>query len=500
MERASNIDGVNEAFKKCASQLIRLSTKYKLDVNVLPRTRLSRSVISAPMVVKQVNPTPPAPSTASTFVVKEVKSKSGLKCTPVSKHLLFSPSVSSTPSAAVKAEDGDATSVAPPPPAVSTSLIPEIAITASRAVEVDVAELGMLALPPNTAASTSPLLSGISTVSRAFRSVGGSRRIKRVTLGVVKPASSPLQAHRVDLPAPAESFIAQFSSSSPQARAPSPVPAPSIPTHMSLLPVTGHTIIRKVVRAGMPVKANKPSAPPSRWDNDPSMPTTVLVGLRKVTAGVKGKGKAPSIPVSSISRSDINNRASALYSINIPLMAWIADKGFKSVIPDFDLFRSVSPDFKDVRQLMPLIVSNNSRVLKPSVGSDLERVFDDRDVKRTTSELFEHLDHLLCFLPAICIDVIHKIEVPYVVDGVVSFKVSRLKPRDSTPMEAYAQRLRPADVKNVLNSYFSNPIICPLIHDAVLKHAKSNDAAFHAMITEVTNLYKRQHTKLGYRG
>jgi len=100
---------------------------------------------------------------------------------------------------------------------VSTSLIPEIAITASRAVEVDVAELGTLALPPNTAASTSLPPSGISTVSHASRSVGGSRRIKRVTLGVVKPAPPLLQAHRVDLPAPTESSIAQSFSFPPQA-------------------------------------------------------------------------------------------------------------------------------------------------------------------------------------------------------------------------------------------------------------------------------------------
>ena len=90
---------------------------------------------------------------------------------------------------------------------------------------------------------------------------------------------------------------------------------------MSPLPVTGHIIVRKVVRADMPVKANKPSAPPSHWGNNPPMPTIVLAGLRKVTAGVKGKGKALSIPVSSISCSDVDNRASVLYSINIPLMA-----------------------------------------------------------------------------------------------------------------------------------------------------------------------------------
>ena len=268
---------------------------------------------------------------------------------------------------------------------------------------------------------------------------------------------------------------------------------------MSPLPVTEHTIVRKVVRAGMPVKANKPSVPLSHWGSNPPMPTTVLAGLRKVTARVKEKKKALSIPVSSILHSDVDNRTSTLYSINIPLMAWIADKGFESVIPDFDLFCSASPDFKDIRQLMPLIASNNPGVLKPSVGSDLEHVFNDRDVKHTSSELFEHLDHLSCFLPAICIDVIHEIEVPYVVDGVVSFKASRLKPRDSTPMEAYAQRLRPADVKDVLNSYFSNPIICPLIHDAMLKYVKSNDTASHAMITEVTDLHKHQHIKLEYR-
>ena len=62
------------------------------------------------MVVKQVTPVPPAPSTASTSIVKEVKSKSGLKCTPVSKHLLFSPPVPSTPSAAAKAKGGDTVS------------------------------------------------------------------------------------------------------------------------------------------------------------------------------------------------------------------------------------------------------------------------------------------------------------------------------------------------------------------------------------------------------
>ena len=227
---------------------------------------------------------------------------------------------------------------------MSTSLIPKIAITASRAVEVDIAELEILALLPNTAASTSPLPSGISTVSHASRSVGGSRCIKRVTLGVVKPAPSPLQAHRVDPPAPIESSIAQSSLFPPQAQAPSPVPVPSIPIHMSPLPVTGHIIVCKIVRAGMPVKANKPSAPSSHWDNNPPMPTTVLAGLRKVTAGVKGKGKALSIPVSSISCSDVDNRASVLYSINIPLMAWIVDKRFKSVISDFDLFHSASND------------------------------------------------------------------------------------------------------------------------------------------------------------
>jgi len=125
---------------------------------------------------------------------------------------------------------------------------------------------------------------------------------------------------------------------------------------MPPLPVTGHTIVRKVIRAGMPVKANKPSVPLSRWGNDPPMPTTVLAGLRKVTAGVKGKEKAPSIPVSSISCSDVDNRASVLYSINIPLMAWIADKGFKSVIPDFDLFRSTSNNADEKHPLLEQII------------------------------------------------------------------------------------------------------------------------------------------------
>ena len=125
---------------------------------------------------------------------------------------------------------------------------------------------------------------------------------------------------------------------------------------MSPLPVTGHIIVCKVVRAGMPVKANKPSAPPSHWGNNPPMPTTVLAGLRKVMAGVKGKGKALSIPVSSISHSDVDNRASVLYSINIPLMAWIVDKRFKSVIPDFDLFHSASNNADEKHPLLEQII------------------------------------------------------------------------------------------------------------------------------------------------
>ena len=45
---------------------------------------------------------------------------------------------------------------------------------------------------------------------------------------------------------------------------------------------------------------------------------------------------------------------------------------------------------------MLLIASNSPGILKEGI-TDLERLFEDRDVKRVTSQLIESLESLLCF-------------------------------------------------------------------------------------------------------
>ncbi|GLB45797.1 hypothetical protein LshimejAT787_3000060 [Lyophyllum shimeji] len=127
---------------------------------------------------------------------------------------------------------------------------------------------------------------------------------------------------------------------------------------------------------------------------------------------------------------------------------------FKVIVDKSEI---VLPEFRDLRSHLPLIASSSTGVLKDTVETDLERVYEDREVKRVIAAVFEWLKGLTCFFPPMHADIIKHIRVPCVDNRKVNFDTKVMMQREPMSFERVTQRFKPSQVKRAASLYFEGP-------------------------------------------